>query len=385
MSVRIINGYLHLDFRFHERRYRSTTKLLPTPENLKFCSQWAAAIDREIALGIFDRARHFPKYAGEEGIAQPQRTFRQDAEAWLEIHKETWGEWTYRKFKNNLQNRIFDKPFASLITTDIKPRDLRQLLAAIVKEGRRDGTKLSNRSVNKIMQPVKEILLEMFADGDLLSNPIPRRLKLKERRLEDIRPFTDDELRQLFAAARRPEFIHYEPLVNFIFESGFRPEETYGMLWANTDLDSLTIHIQEVRALGKQKIPKTEYAQRDVEITSGMEKWLRAQKSRSFLRSPFVWLTTRGKPIDTSSFAKDIFKPLCETAGVDYRPPKQARHTWATRHISRGTDPRWMSKQMGTSLEMIFKTYTAVFDRAREGNAAQLIKWRGHVLGTRRK
>ena len=382
MSVRPRDGFFHIDFRWRGKRYRVSTGIPASTENEPFVKDWNAAIRREIAIGTFRIEAHFPKLVREN---KERRTFKDDAEAWLSSHKNSWAEWTYRKFKNNLESRIFRKTFSTRITRELKPKDLRMLREELIEEGRRDGKKLSNRSVNKLMQPVKAVLLELFADGELAVSPIPQKLKLKEKRIEDIQPFTDDDLKKLFRAAHTRSYEHYEPLINFVFESGFRPEENYGMLWEHTHLTDQIIKIREVRTLGKQKTPKTECAERDADITPGMEKWLKKQKARSYLRSKHVWVTVTGKPIDTSNIVKELWKPLCEAARVKYRPIKQARHTWATRHISRGTDPRWMSNQMGTSLEMIFKTYTAAFNRAREGKGDAQALGRRHVYGHAKK
>jgi len=163
--------------------------------------------------------------------------------------------------------------------------------------------------------------------------------------------------------------------------SGFRPEENYGMQWECLDLTALALEIKEVRTLGKLKDPKTEDAARVVDITPAMAKWIVAQKSRSALRSKFVWVTVTGKPIDQSDFAREVWKPLHEAAKVKYRPPRQARHTFATRHIDRGTEPRWIAVQMGTSLKMLFETYTAQWNRARDRKAQETGNARGHVYG----
>lgn len=396
MSVRARDGYLHLDFRFEEQRYRVSTKLLDTPENVKFCKNWDATIRHEIATRTFSLKKHFPGLVAAEAAAS-ERTFKQDAEAWLAAHRSTWAELTYRKFRNDLNARVYGAVikeegqaawvFGERPTRGLKPRDLRMLREAIAAEGRRklvgpDAKKpLANQTINKYMQPVKEMLLEMFADGELPANPIPRKLELKERRLEDIHPFTDEDLKKLFREVHKPRWRHYEPMIHFIFESSFRPEENYGMLWAHTDLKALTICVREVRTIGIQKSPKTEFAAREVDITAGMAQWLRKQRAISYLRGEHVWVTVTGRPIETSNFVADIFKPLCKAAGIKYRPPKQARHTWATRHISRGTDPRWMAVQMGTSLPMIFKTYAAAWNRARDAKNTAATAERGHVYG----
>src|ERR1051325_9441245 len=169
------------------------------------------------------------------------------------------------------------------------------------------------------MQPVKAVLLQLVADGELDANPVPKKLKLKEKRVEEIEPYGDDELKKLFRAARRPAFRHYENLIHFVFESGFRPEENYGMQWARVDLKALAYKVREVFTLGKLKAaPKTEFAERDADLTAGMAEWIRRQKAQSFLRGPFVWITPAARPVDQSAFAKNVWRPLHDAARVKY-------------------------------------------------------------------
>jgi integrase len=156
MSYRRRDGFYHIDFRWRERRYRVSTGLEDTPENEQFVADWDAAIRREIALGTFRLENHFPKLAAP---VLAEGTFRQKAEAWLKAHQHSWAEWTYRKFKSNLEARIFTKGFARLKIEEIKPGDLRLLQSELIEEGRQDGKgRLSNRAVNKLMQPVKAML-----------------------------------------------------------------------------------------------------------------------------------------------------------------------------------------------------------------------------------
>ncbi len=397
MSVREIDGFLHLDFRYKERRYRPSTKLIPTEQNRKFCDDWDATIRREIAIGTFDMAKHFPSYA--KAAPGAVVTFKDDADAWLAAHKSTWARLTYQKFEHDLQVRVYPakipieagsketRAFGEWITKELRPKDLRALREALAADGRLDGEgKVSNQTINKFIQPVKAVLLELFSDGELEMYPVPRRFELKEKRITEIDHYTDEELTKLFKAVRRPEYRHYEEYVNFIFESGFRPEENNGMQWPRVDLAGGTYHVREVFTAGElERRAKTEFALRDTEITAGMARWLKRQKAKSYLRSPFVWVTVRGRPIEESNFIRNVWRPLHQVAHVNYRYPQQARHTWATRHIMRGTDPRWMVIQMGTSLEMLFKQYTAAFNRAREGKNKAEAAARGQVYGQGRK
>lgn len=365
MSVRARDGFYHIDFRWRGKRYRLSTAIPDTQENENFVKDWNATIRREIGMGTFQIEAHFPKLAA----AKPAPgTFKDAAEAWLKAHKSAWAEWTYRKHRDNLQSRVYPK-IGNLPKMGIKPVQLRQLRSDIIEEGKRIGGKLSNRSVNRIMTPVLAIFNELFADGEIESNPAARVTKLKEKRIAEIDPFTDQELARLFETAKKHSKWYY-PYVRNLFESGFRLEEHNGLQWQHINLAIGVVQIREVMALRKLKPPKTEHAIRDAEMTDGMRQCYIEQKSRSYLKGKFVWVTTRGHPIDVSNFRAAIWEPLLKKAKLRYRWPNQARHTFATRHISTNTDPTWIAKQMGTSLQQLFESYTAEFSRLR-----------GHVRG----
>jgi hypothetical protein len=68
----------------------------------------------------------------------------------------------------------------------------------------------------------------------------------------------------------------------FLFESGFRPNEAMGLKWPNVNLATFVLSVRHGRVLGKDKDPKTESAIRDVDITLGM---LNALKSKSRILS----------------------------------------------------------------------------------------------------
>jgi integrase len=369
MSYRRRDGFYHIDFRWRERRYRVSTGVPDGAANEQFIKDWDATIRREIGLGTFRLENHFPKLAESLPAAG---TFKDKAEAWLKAHESTWAEWTYRKFKNNLESRVFTKSFARLPYAQIKPADLRLLQSEIIQEGMVGGKgKLSNRSVNKIMQPVKECLVELFEDGEILANPVPKnKFKLKEKRVAEIDPFTEKELAVLYKKTRelRP---HYAPYIRHLFEAGFRLEEQNGLMWEQVDLATDEIAIRAARVLGKQKDPKTEHASRDVDITAGMRACLLEQKAKSYLHYAHVWVTETGRPLDVSNFRATVWAPLIKAAGLRYRWPNQARHSFATKNIVAGRDPIWIANQMGTSLEMLFTTYTTQFRKLRSGQAGK--------------
>jgi integrase len=381
LSIRRRDGFWHIDFKWR-RRYRVSTGIPDRDENEKFVRDWDATIRREISLGTFQLKNHFPQL--EPAAPSNEKTFKQSCEDWLKAHKNSWAEWTWKKHRDNLNSRIYPK-IGDKLTREVKPIDLRLLREAIIEEGKvKGGGKLSNRRVNRIMLPATAVLNELFEDGELETNPAARIKKLKEKRIAEIDPFDDEELEVIFKIADQ-HWPWYSDYIRNMFASGFRLEEHNGQMWPLVNFVTQTIQIREVRALEKQKPPKTEFALRDTEMTKEMTPCYERQKTRSYLQYKFVWVTESGTPIDVSKFRVNVWLPLLKKAGLRYRYPNQARHTFATKHIAAGDDPTWIAKQMGTSLEQLFGTYTAAFDRRRRDDMSRSVSRGGKRLSRKTK
>ncbi|HUK40062.1 MAG TPA: DUF3596 domain-containing protein [Candidatus Acidoferrales bacterium] len=367
MSVRINrHGLLFLDFYYRGIRCRESTGLQDTPKNRKLALDWDATVRREIQIGIFQYNVHFPHSKKNSFFYSSKRTLAAFAQSWLDSHKGSWADWTYRKFRDDLEKRIIPR-IGNLPLTEILPLHFRQLREDIIAQGKKDGTQFSNRTVNRILQPLKAIFNELFADGLIASNPANRLGKLKEKRIAFIDPFSDKEVRQFLKATPN----HFRSYVRFLFESGFRPMEANGLKWSNVNFVTGILSVREGRVLGKDKDPKTERAVRDVEITTGMLKALADQKTISKFPDGYVFVSEKGQPLDISNFRQMIWTPALKRAGLKYRYPYQARHTFATKHLSQGYDPLWIANQMGTSLEMLFKHYAVYIPKKSWATVAQ--------------
>ena len=68
---------------------------------------------------------------------------------------------------------------------------------SILAAGKIKGGKLTNHSVNRIMQLVKAIFTELHADVNIETNPAARVGRLKEKRIAEIQPFEAIEVAAL--------------------------------------------------------------------------------------------------------------------------------------------------------------------------------------------
>jgi integrase len=91
--------------------------------------------------------------------------------------------------------------------------------------------------------------------------------------------------------------------------------------------------------LSKEKDPKTERAFRDVEIIEEMLHAVADQKTKPKYLDEYAFVSEKGRPRDVSNFSQLIWTPVLTKAQLKYRYPYQARHTFATKHLSGGYYP----------------------------------------------
>ena len=76
--------------------------------------------------------------------------------------------------------------------------------------------------------------------------------------------------------------------------------------------------------------------------------------------SKYIFLTKDGDRMNPDHFREVVWKPALKKAGLEYRPPIQTRHTFATMMLSAGEDLGWVQNMLGhSSLQMIFTRYYA--------------------------
>jgi integrase len=376
-SIRVqpTKGTLFMDFRLNGKRVREYTALPDTPPNRKRLQKALDRIETEIALGSFDYAKTFGKPLPQEraseaddapqaarpgapaspGARQPTNTplFRDFANQWFTESAVQWRRSYCITQRGALDKYLIpefgDKPLAQINKADVLA--FRAKLATL--QARKAESTLSNRRINAVMKPLRQILNEAadrFEFNSAFRNIKPLRIKRS-----DVMPFTLDEVQAILGRARDD----YKPYFAVRFFTGMRTGEVHGLKWKYVDFERRLILVRESIVLGEEDDLKTDSSQRDIQMTQIVYEALRAQQARTGKLSAYVFCNQAGNPIDNKNFINRVWAPLLRNLGLAHRKAYQMRHTAATLWLASGEAPEWIARQLGhTTTEMLFRVYS---------------------------
>lgn len=372
-SIRTLpsKGTLFMDFRFQGQRLREYTLLADTPGNRKRLQKFLDRIETEIALGTFDYAKTFskplPNRQADEApdtneaasltrIENPRRAtplFKEFANLWFSENEIQWRR-SYRITQRGALDKYLIPQFGDRPVGDITKADILAFRAYVAKApARAENTTLSNRRINAVMKPLRQILNEA-ADRFEFQTAFRNIKPLKNKR-SDVLPFSLAEVQLILARARED----YRPYFTVRFFTGMRTGEVHGLKWKYVDFDRRLILIRESIVLGEEDELKTEDSQRDIQMTQVVYDALQVQAKSTRKLSEYVFCNKAGNPLDNKNFNNRVWSPLLRHLGLTHRRPYQMRHTTATLWLASGEAPEWIARQLGhTTTEMLFRTYS---------------------------
>lgn len=364
-SINSRGDLLFFDFRYRGKRCREYTKLTDTPANRKTMQKVLDKIQAEITLGTVDYEKYFPgsKNAAKFADTKPAATivestpatprFDTFAETWFDQFSISWRRSHTATVRSTLDRHLIpyfgDKEVGLITRADAL--NFRTSLAKV--QGRKGNKTLSNKTINRIVQILRQILHEA-ANQFHFNEPIGKLKYLKVRK-PDVFPFAIDEVWKLIHTVR-PDYRDYL-LVRFF--TAMRSGEINGLKWKYVDFERRQILIRESIVMNEEDDVKTEESIREIEMSQPVYDALQRQRSASGGISPFVFYTANHKPIELNNFTNRVWYPLLRHLGLELRRPYQTRHTTATLWLAAGENPEWIARQMGhANTEMLFKTYS---------------------------
>lgn len=372
-SVRTLSGRgtLFMDFRYQGKRCREYTALEDTPANRKRLERALAKIEGDIEAGRFDYLATFPTSRNSLGERPTDRalatsvtataaaeptppstpTFRTFTAQWLAEHQVEWRRSHIKVLNSTLDGHLLphfgDQPVGAITKADVLA-----FRAKLAELPGRANAKMSNKRINGILAPLRQILNDA-ADRHGFVSPTASLRPLRIRKT-DVEPFTLDEVQRLLGVAR-PDYRDYFTVRVF---TGLRTGECHGLKWKYVDFDNRLILVRETFVLGEDEYTKTDSSQREIQMTQVVFEALQRQHAATG-EHDYVFCNRDGKPLDNKNFSDRVWYPLLRHLGLSPRRPYQMRHTAATLWLASGEAPEWIARQLGhSSTEMLFRVYS---------------------------
>jgi len=369
------NAMLFLDFRINGVRCREQTLLVNSPANRKRLEKIASKIEEQIALGTFNYRDFFPgsKNAAkfdyvnvpvtETLVAKPLNNlnhgsketpyFKDFAETWYGEKCIEWRTSHRKTIRDDLDKRLIPH-FGDKLVGNITKADILAYRADLAKvQARQKQTCLSNPRINKILNPLRQILCEA-ADRFDFRTPFQNIKQLKVKRT-DVEPFALDDVKRIIDTVR-PDYKSY---FTVRFFTGMRTGEVHGLKWKYVDFQRRLILVRETVVDGEETYTKTDGSQREIQMSQMVFDALQEQAKSTQGISNFVFCNREGQSLDYKNVNNRVWKPLLRHLGLKVRRPYQCRHTAATLWLGAGENPEWIARQLGhTTTEMLFRVYS---------------------------
>lgn len=291
---------------------------------------------------------------------------------------------TRRNYKERYEKNI-QPTIGKLCISDVKPMHCKMILNGMMNTYAGSTIRQAYIAMGTMFRAavMNDVISKHPMDGVRYTKPV--------RAANDHRVLTVEEQRKFLEAARHS---HNYYQYAFILETGLRTGEIIGLTWDAIDWEHHTLtvnktlefrHNQQVWRAGP---PKTQTSYRTIpltarayEILTELREMRKTQKLSENLAQVLTYTDRRtgqtsslalcdlvfinfrtGMPAKNSSYDTHLYK-LCESAGIPPFSMHTLRHTYATRAIESGMQPKVLQKLLGhASIQTTMDTYVHVTD-----------------------
>jgi integrase len=337
-----------------------------TRENKKRAQRLSEIIRYEIETGTFDYARHFP-----ESSYVKNSSFGFYLDIHLSIKENSLAESSYRSEKQKANAHLRPR-WGHFQMETIDHIDIQKWVQSDLSK------KLGNKTIKEIISIMRQVFNLYGTRSKTSYNPtLGIKISLPDK--PDPDPFTLEEMERIFTTPTNR--IQELNLLEYMMWDGPRVSEAIALAWEDViSIEKGIIRYQRAKVLGNYKVTKTRRSTRTHKLTKRSREVLQRQwrltgqlstitievtdrdnrtKRKQKIRP--VFLNTESlKPHDGDQNIRERFwEAHLKAAGVRYRPPSQARHTFISQMLSTGVVPlHWIANHVGhTTIEMIQRTY----------------------------
>lgn len=303
---------------------------------------------------------------------------------------------TLRNYCERYEHNV--QPFiGSMLLRDVKPMDCQMILNAMESDYAGSTIRQTYMTMGTFFKSAKDngFIDRHPMDGVRYTKPV--------RAVDDIHFLTVDEQKRFLEAAKGS---HNYAQYALILETGLRTGEMIGLTWDAVDWEKRTLTVNKTLEFRYKQDewragpPKTESSYRTIPLTDTAYDILReiydtreyrkeskdlsavltfmdrktGQKRKLVMRD-LVFINWRtGMPAKNSSYDTHLYK-LCDDAGIERFCMHALRHTYATRAIESGMQPKVLQKLLGhASITTTMNRYVHVTDDSMKKAVAQFAK-----------
>lgn len=357
---------LQIAFTYSGMQCREPISLPANRRNINYASNLLGEIKGAIERNAFKYAQYFPNSTKAKlfgGASNNDKTILeylndyQQAAIIRGLSPSTIDG--YRKLKNSLKE-LHELPVRHLTSARLK---------VFITQSNNSSKTLRNK-----LSYLRSALAEAVTEGVIDINPI-NSIKMSnytsknnkinlDNENDDVTPFLPYEIEKIYEACRGDEI----NIVKLVMNTGLRSSEWSALKWSDVNIENKEISIKRAMVQGVEKCPKTKAGRRTIPLNEIAMSALLDQMSKSYSMNEFVFTKSNKtrvqlpnrelNRINPDSFRKHRWGRIIKEAGIKYRYPYQMRHTFATMHISTGTNLWQLAKWMGhSSPEMLFNHY----------------------------
>jgi integrase len=321
--------------------------------------------DAEAALTAFLAARD----RGEQRRVSTA-TFEVYAAAWLTAKQPRLEAATFQEYETHLRLRLIPA-FGKLRLRDVTRARVEAYVAAQHARG-----KLSVKSINNSLIPLRQIMARAVRDGIIASNPAAALGRDDPLAL----PYEPPSMRYLDVSqasaylAAAPEA--YQPLAELLIATGLRIGEAVALEWSDVDFEALTLRVSRSRKLGGAVGGTKSDRSRMVHIDPGLAQTLEQQRRSSGRLGRLVFSTSTGSMLNPTNVRNRWHAQTLRDAGLPHIRLHDLRHTAATLAVAAGESVLFVQSMLGHSDVRTTMRYAHPDHEAHRAAAARVAAFR---------